>query len=436
MPVRAERRGVSHRVEASRATLLPLRILAALPFIVFSILCVAAESPYVTEGQCGGLPRLTVTTAPGICVGVVASGFKFPRGILPLGNGDLLVADMGGWSANRGSLWLLKKSTNQYARQRLLDKLDRPHGLALGPDGRVYLGLVGRVVSFDPADPQGSLRDVIGGASSVPALPATGRHPLVNMVFGKDGALYVNSGSASDNCEGAKHKDPDPNKPCAEAEGEAPRGAIRRYEMRWPEGNVVSWKAYASGLRNSMALAVHPMSGVLLQGENARDNIHRHIPGMESDEGLPHDELNVIEEGARYGWPYCYDDGKPSPEYSNARCADYRAPLVLLPAHAAPLGMTYYSSSLLPLAYRAAPQGNPGALIVGYHGYRANGHRVVAFQVDARGLPNGQRSELVSGWDAADGRAMGAPTDVKVGADGAIYITEDRNGTVLRIAPQ
>ena len=29
---------------------------------------------------------------------------------------------------------------------------------------------------------------------------------------------------------------------------------------------------------------------------------------------------------------------------------------------------------------------------------------------------------------------MGAPTDVKVGTDGAIYITEDRNGTVLRLS--
>jgi glucose/arabinose dehydrogenase len=29
---------------------------------------------------------------------------------------------------------------------------------------------------------------------------------------------------------------------------------------------------------------------------------------------------------------------------------------------------------------------------------------------------------------------MGAPTDMKVGADGAIYLTEDRNGTVLRLS--
>jgi glucose/arabinose dehydrogenase len=164
---------------------------------------------------------------------------------------------------------------------------------------------------------------------------------------------------------------------------------------------------------------------------------------MQSDESLPHDELNVIYAGAHYGWPYCYDDGKPSPEYPAARCADFRAPLVLLPAHAAPLGMTYYSGSLLPPEFgdtsskkSNAPPVEPAALIVGYHGYRVTGHRVVAFQVDAFGLPTGKVTDLVWGWDAGDGRAMGAPTDVKVGADDAIYITEDRNGTVLRIAPQ
>jgi len=388
----------------------------------------AEQNPYTTDGTCAGLPKLPVTTPAGVCVGLVAAGFKFPRGILPLDNDELLVVDMGGWAANRGVLWRLKRNAAGYERERVLDKLDRPHGLALGPDKRIYVGAAGRVLRFDLSDPKGTATDIVGGRSGVPALSTTGRHPLVNLVFGKDGNLFVNVGSASDNCEDAKHNPPDPDKPCAEAEGDAPRGAIRRYVMRWPEAAVSSWKTYASGLRNSMALALHPESGLLLQGENSRDNIHRRMPGLENDEELPHDELNRIEEGARYGWPYCYDDGRASPEYPKADCSRYRAPLLLLPAHAAPLGMTYYFGRLLP-EYR-------GALVVGYHGYRAKGHRIVVFATDSSGLPTGKVSELVAGWDAAEGRSMGAPTDLKAGADGAIYVTEDRNGTVLRIARQ
>jgi glucose/arabinose dehydrogenase len=382
------------------------------------------QPPYTPNGTCDGLPKIALTAAPGVCVGLAASGFKFPRGVLPLANGDVMVADMGGWVVGRGAIWKLKKAA-QYQRERVLDKLNLPHGLTFGPDGKVYVGVAGGVLRFDPADPRGSLTYVIGGDSGVQALATDGRHPLVNLVFGQDRNLYVNVGSASDNCEGENHRAPDPKRPCKEAEGEAARGAIRQYRMQWPEGKVVESSVHASGLRNSMALAVHPQSGVLLQGENSRDNIHRHLSGLENDENLPHDELNVIERGARYGWPYCYDDNRPSPEYPGYDCTKFSAPAVLLPAHAAPLSMTYYSGAALPALQ--------GKLVVAYHGYRKAGHRIVAFDVDAQGRPHGAGADVVSGWDAAEGRAMGAPPDIKAGNDGALYVSEDRNGTVLRI---
>ncbi len=398
-------------------------VLLLLCLYVVPVFAQSSKVVYPSSGTCAGLPKADLGTPAGFCVGVVAQDFKFPRGIAPLPNGDLLVADLGGWTNNKGSVWLLRPSTAGYSKTRLLDRIDRPHGIAVGPDGLIYVGVVGGMFRFDLKSLQKHY--VIGGDSGVAATPTSGRHPLTSFVFDRNGQLFVNVGSATDNCD-ANNALPDPAQPCAEAEGDAPRGAIRKYTMRWPEGKVTGWSNYATGLRNSVALAVHPKSGLLLQGENSRDAINQRIPGMANDEDLPHDELNVIEQGAHYGWPYCFDAGKPSPEFLGTSCSRYHSPAALLPAHAAPLGMLYYSGAMFPAEYR-------GNLLIAYHGYRKHGHRIVAFPVDAKGLPNGASRDLVGKWEARGKQPRGAPVDIKVDKDGALLISEDRNGTILKL---
>jgi glucose/arabinose dehydrogenase len=355
---------------------------------------------------------------------LVATGLKFPRGILPLDNGNLFVVAMGGWEKSSGSVWYLTRTPSGFSPAKLIEKLDRPHGIARGPDGRIYIGVVGGLVRFSLSDPAGTLEDVVGGQSPVPALPSSGRHPLVNFVFDRAGDIYVAVGSHSDNCEAEDGAMPDATKRCEEAEGENARGSIRVYKMKWPEGSVLESHTIAHGLRNSMALAVNPVSGKVFQAENSRDAIHRHMPGLKNDEELPHDELNVIEHNKHYGWPYCHDMGLASPEYPNARCSEYQMPRLLLPAHSAPLGMAFYSGNLL---------ASERSLVIALHGYRRHGHRVIYYSLDAQGDPIGDARDLVWGWDARAKSPKGAPTDLRVGTDGAIYLTEDRNGTVLRI---
>ena len=403
-----------------QATLLSL-------LLVFGCGTAAGKSSYQPQGQCDDLPRLAVNTPVGFCLALVADGFKFPRGIQPLANGDLIVVDMGGWVNNAGSVWLLKKAGARYQRTVLLDKLDRPNGIALGPDGLIYVGAVKRILRFNPADPAHTVRDVIGGSTAVAALPGIGRHLLTSMVFDRHGDLFVNVGSGTDHCEQAGGAAPKPDQPCDEVGGPAPLGVIRKYEMQWPAGSVKRWENYALGLRNSMALAVHPVTGELWQGENGRDAINLAMPSLKNDEELPHDELNRIERGAHFGWPYCYDNNLASPEYPRWDCKKYRAPAMLLPAHAAPLGMTFYTASQLPPMFN-------NSLIIGFHGYRKHGHRLVALLPDQAGAPLGKMIDLVSGWEAGTNHPMGAPVAVTVGADGAIYLTEDRNGTVLRLS--
>ncbi|WP_229413469.1 PQQ-dependent sugar dehydrogenase [Massilia violaceinigra] len=376
--------------------------------------------------KCGGAPRLAVTTPPGFCAGIIAGGFKFARGVQPLDNGDVLVVDLGGWQPNQGSIWTLRPSAAGYQKTLLMKKIDRPNGIVLGPDGLVYVGAIKRVFRFDPRDPDGTTKDIIGGKSGVAALPGIGRHPLTALRFDAKGDLIVNVGSGSDHCEGKGGRAPDPAKPCAEASGPNALGVLRKYQMQWPAGTVKSWEVHATGLRNSMALAVHPVTHAVWQGENSRDAIQAAMKGLKNDNDLPHDELNLIEAKGNYGWPYCYDNNVASPEYPAAKCASYRAPARLLPAHSAPLGMTFYTGDMFPPQYK-------NSLIMGFHGYREHGHRLVAFLPDAQGAPLGKKIELISDWTAKPNQSAGAPVDVKQGRDGEIFLVEDRSGRVVRL---
>jgi glucose/arabinose dehydrogenase len=403
-----------------------------------------------TDGFCDGLPKLKVETPRGVCVGLVyrapIKAGKFvdlvrPRGIAQLPSkdgkeGDLIVADMGGWVPNDiGGVWRLSRGADRkYKATQIFAKWDKPSGVQVGPDGMVYVGTPANIMKFDPNDTTGlngkpKPKLALGNfrATDPGAFPSDGRHPLRAFVFDKKdpSILYVNIGSATDVCE---TKGGFAN-PCAEAEAVKPRGSILKYRLggaappRFEDGEVI-----AKGLRNSMALEVHPESNLLLQAENSRDEIDKRAPEMD-DWGFPHEEINVIEPGAHYGWPYCFDDNEPNPEYRGTTdCSQFKKPTLLLPPHASPLGMRYYFGDMFPASYR-------GQILVTYHSGHENGQRLAVVPADpATGRPTGAAPlDLIRGWAAKDGNPRGAPFDIAVANDGSIFVTEDLTHTVLRV---
>lgn len=364
-----------------------------------------------------------------------------PRGLLALPNGDWLVTDLGSWDQGRGAIWRLSFGADGAPRwRRLAQGLNMPHTAARGPDGRIYVSEMNRILTLDPdaADPAATVRTVIGDLPDN-RLHAN-RHPLSSFVFDANGDLLVNVGAPSDRCVDARGRSrADASGACIDS---AATAQVRRHAYlgngRWADDSTV----FASGLRNSIALVRHP-SGTILQGENSVDL---------TTPDHPYDEINVLRQGGHYGWPYCVDLATPLPGWSagQARCSQRDRPVALLPPHAAPLDLIYYDGAMFPELR--------GRLLMSWHGYRRAGGRIVAAEADGEGrpltdiggryaiYPRGALSYppgapslrgkvLTPGWDTIAGRQpRGAPVVLAVAADGSIWVTDDRNRAVLRIA--
>jgi len=377
----------------------------------------AAAAPYKVGGRCGGFPRVALITRPGSCVGLVGSGLGFPRGVAEH-KGDFYITDMGSWLPNRGRL-LRVRLDRPWKPIVVLPHLDRPSSIVTGADGYIYIAESTRIIRINPY-----ARDVAASAQPVViGFPGNGLHSLPGLALARQGGLFVSVGAASDNCENKNGRRPNPN-PCPELFAKPPRGSILFLPPRSQRPvSAASLRVYATGIRNTLAMEQLP-SGLLLAASNGRDNIDSADPLL-SDDLLPHDLLLGVTANSRYGWPYCFDFDRPSPEYPLARCATFARPAMLLPPHSAPLSMLAYDGKLTPRP----------TLILAYHGYRAAGHRIVAYPTNASGMPVGSSIDLISGWNAATGvRPQGSPIAMLPLADGSILIVEDHNGTLLRLA--
>lgn len=287
----------------------------------------------------------------------------------------------------------------------LVENLNKPHGLAFH-DGKLFVAEETKVSRYfwDEKNLTASLDKKLFD------LPSGSSHFTRSLAIKKDGTLYVSLGSSCDTC--------------FEKNPFIAAVIIATTEGKKPE-------VFAKGLRNAVFIKLDSQER-LWGTEMGRDFL---------GDNLPPDEINIIrgpsassgqkpEPVFDYGWPVCYGKQVYDAKFGQKDlefCKNTIPAVFDLPAHVAPLGLAFIDSPMFPDDWQ-------GDLLVGLHGSWNSsvpvGYKVIRLKVKDSSVVS--MEDFISGF--IDGsNVTGRPVDVEFGADGSLFISDDKAGAIYLV---
>ncbi len=389
------------------------------------------------------LPFLNISD--GFEIDIFAENLEDPRVIAFDPAGNMLVSE-----TKAGRVVMLKDSNGDGKSDQktvILDGLRSPHGLDFYTDPKtkttyLYIAETNQVARFPYNVKTGQITSKNG--ENIVSLPPDGEHFTRTIAFGpnyrqapiiggfKEGQtlssdkLYVSVGSSCDVC----------------VEDSWKRAAILESD---PGGSYTA--EFAGGLRNSVFFTFHPKTKEIWATEMGRDNL---------GDNLPPDEINIIKVAGpedqfgakRYGWPFCYGnkvrDEKFNPDKIDrtdisSDCNKTVSPAIQIPAHSAPLGITFINNKKWPPEWQ-------NDLLIAFHGSwnrsEPLGYEVVRYDLDADGNVLSQKPiDFITGWlnsstGSGQDKIYGRPVDLKFRPDGTLFISDDTAGVIYRVSPR
>ena len=289
-----------------------------------------------------------------------------------------------------------------------------PNGPCFSRDGFLFIAEQNRVLMYPAAEFFYESPDVV----AVPIVPQGELIPVEEESFnhtarvcriGPDDKLYISLGQPFNVSPPEK----------MELYDRTGIGGIIRMNRDGTDREVFSY-----GVRNSVGMDFNPNNGELWFTDNQVD-------GM--GDLIPPGELNrQTEMGQHFGFPWYGGGSTRTNEYKGTEPpADLVFPVVEMDAHAADLGMTFYTGRQFPAMYR-------GGVFVAQHGSwnRTDpiGARVMFTAVNDDGSV-GETKVFADGWlDEETGEYLGRPVDVAQLQDGSILVSDDLVGAIYRIS--
>jgi glucose/arabinose dehydrogenase len=312
-------------------------------------------------------------------------------------------------------------------------------------NGYLYVGANTQVVRFkidgNTLAPKGEPEVVIGD------LPRSGPHAAKSIVITPNNELFVHVGAPTNACQTPDRRPGVAGQnPCPDLELQA---GVWKYDATKLGQKHVAANRFTTGQRHTVAMAWSPASRQLYATQNGRDQLDtlwkEHFTA-EDNANRPAEEMQLLKQGANFGWPYCFYDipskkRLQNPEYGGdgkkeGDCAKYDKPIAVFPAHNAPVGMMFYTGTQFPAEYRN------GAFIT-FHGswnrapFAMDGFniRFVPFKGET---PAGDHNVFADGFAGTKApmqpnQAAYRPVGIAQAPDGSIYVSDDVKGRIWRI---
>jgi glucose/arabinose dehydrogenase len=338
-------------------------------------------------------------------------------------------------SRNKATVWIGTRKTKVWqATDRDMDNVadtveqfspsvsfDIPNGPCYSDDGHLYIAERNRVLWFPAAEyfmesPDTVAIPIIDQGDLIPPEEESYNHTARVCAIGPDNKLYVSMGQPFNVAGPDKYPLYD----------EVGIGGMIRFN-RFP--GELDREVVAIGIRNSVGHAFHPGNGDLWFTDNQVDGMGDETPPGELNKAC------ALGPKVWYGHPYTGGGEVRTNEYKDkkipkAYADNYCKPQVEMIAHAADLGMMFYTGSMFPAKYK-------NAIFSAQHGswnaVKPRGARVMVTFLDAKG--DAEKTEVFAdGWMTEIGTYLGRPVDVQQYVDGSILVSDDKAGVVYRIS--
>ena len=287
-----------------------------------------------------------------------------------------------------------------------------PNGPCFSKDGFLHIAEQNRVLLFPAAEffyesPDVAAFNLVKKGELVPAEHESFNHTARVCKIGPDGKIYISLGQPFN---------------------VAPAESLDTY-MQHGIGGIIRMntdgtgrEVYTYGVRNSVGHDFHPVTGELWFTDNQVD-------GMGDD--IPPGEINrQTAAGQHFGHPWYGGGSIRTTEYEGQEVpVEVVMPAAEMDAHAADLGMTFYTGGMFPERYR-------NAIFSAQHGSWNRttpvGARVMVTFVDGDGKATTET--FADGWIDENGEYLGRPVDVAQLRDGSLLVSDDLAGALYRIS--